>query len=234
MTIHSSLEPLKKIRAEYDQLYKVEPIRDEFLAYQWQASLLKKHLRTANSILDIACGGGYFLKALKTQYPSTRLSGMDLSSSALAIAKRECPDASYLLSCAESIPLNNQSFSGITCLGSMEHFLDIPRFLAEVRRLLKPDGVFLVMVPNIFWWKDLIAVLFKKIRVSRNQSHELFASWGEWSEMLEQNGFNLLRTYKYNGVSRTPWKNLVKSLVLPCRFSYHFVFVCSPKPASNL
>ncbi len=157
------------------------------------------------------------------------MTGIDLSGEALAIAHKEFPEATYAQSAAEKMKFESQTFDAVTCLGSLEHFLNIAQALKEIKRVLRPGGIFLAMVPNIMWYQDILSVLLTKNRKSRNQTHELFASHGEWKEMLEQNGFEVFRSVKYNGIARASWKQCLKNLLIPERFSYHFIYLCRPK-----
>lgn len=230
MVVETSHKDLAALQAEYDRLYKEAPIRDEDRAYAWIAQQLRKNAPEAGSILDVACGGGYFLREIGRVYgPSVKLSGIDISNEALSIARKECPTATYQNSAAETMPFADATFDAITCLGSLEHFLNIEQALAEFKRVLKPGGMVLAMVPNIMWYQDILAVLFTKNRKSRNQTHELFASHGEWKEMLEKAGFTVTRSLKYNGIAKSSWKQFLKDLLIPERFSYHFIYLFRTK-----
>jgi len=227
MVVEIAHKDVTALQAEYDKLYREAPIRDEDRAYAWIARKIFKTHPKALSILDVACGGGYFLREMARCYPgSAFFHGIDLSKEALAIAQREFPKATYALSVAENMPFGPQSFDVVTCLGSLEHFLNIGQALNEVRRILKPQGFFLAMVPNIMWYQDILSVLATKNRKSRNQTHELFASDGEWKEMLEASGFKVVKTIKYNGIAKSGWKQFLKDLLIPERFSYHFIYLC--------
>jgi 2-polyprenyl-3-methyl-5-hydroxy-6-metoxy-1,4-benzoquinol methylase len=230
MVVETTHKDFAALQAEYDRLYKEAPIRDEDRAYAWIARQLYKVIPNALSVLDVACGGGDFFRAMGHFYKSpARFNGIDISNEALAIARKEYPDAAYSLSTAEAMPFESRSFDAVTCLGSLEHFLNIEQALAEVKRVLRPNGIFLVMVPNICWYQDILSVLFTKARKSRNQTHELFASYGEWKEMLTKAGFEVVRSLKYNGIAQAPWKQFLKDLLIPERFSYHFIYLCRPK-----
>ena len=230
MVVEIAHKDVVSLQAEYDKLYQEAPIRDEDRAYAWIARQIFKARPQATSILDVACGGGYFLREMARLYPgAASFHGIDLSGEALRIARREFSKATYALSVAEDMPFGPKSFDVVTCLGSLEHFLNIGQALAEVRRVLKPQGLFLAMVPNIMWYQDILSVLFSKNRKSRNQTHELFASHGEWKEMLEQNGFEVICSLKYNGIARASWKQWLKDMLIPERFSYHFIFIARPR-----
>ena len=136
MVVETNHKDVTALQAEYDRLYKEAPIRDEERAYAWIARQLHGIIPRAGSILDVACGGGYFLRELQRLYgASVRYQGIDLSSEALAIARKEFPSATYSLSVAEDMALEARSFDAVTCLGSLEHFLNIAQALAEIKRV---------------------------------------------------------------------------------------------------
>ena len=130
-----------------------------------------------------------------------------------------------MMATAESLPVADNTYDAIICLGSLEHFLDVGSAVDEMKRVSKPEGLFFILVPNLFWYKDLLAVLFTGTRLTRNQTHERFAALGEWQELFAGLGLRLVKTLKYNGVAKSPWKQRLKDLVIPLRFSYHFMFV---------
>lgn len=218
----------KDIATEYDHLFSTENVRDDDRAYQWHARQLFKAKPNAGKVLDVACGGGYFLREVtRRSQGKTCSTGIDISSAALGLALKECPQANYLISVAEFLPFKNETFDAITCLGSLEHFLDIPKAIKEMSRITKPDGIFYIMVPNLFWYKDFWSVLWTGDKKHRNQTQERFASLGEWSDTLKSSGLKIKNIIKYNGIARRPAKQWLKDLVIPRNFSYHFLFICS-------
>lgn len=221
---------LASLRAEYDHLFRTEGIRDEERAYRWFARGVRRFGSSSGRLLDVACGGGYFLSALAREFAgSMKLVGVDISGEALALAARECPSALLYASAAEDLPFHDASFDAVTCLGSLEHFLDIGRALSEMRRVAKDSALFFILVPNIFWYKDILSVSFRGERLVRNQTHERFASYGEWKHLLEANGLRVLKAEKYNGIAKNSLKQGIKNLLIPLRFSYHFLFICAKR-----
>lgn len=212
----------KELKREYEKLYSREIIKDEDRAYAWMAERFAKG-KGVRRVLDIACGGGFMLRDLSNY--AEELYGLDISDNALRIARQKLPDAKLFSGSAEELPFEDSFFDLVTCLGSLEHFLHPEKALEEAKRVLKSRGTFLVMVPNIVWWKDILAVLKTGTRVQRNQANEIFCSLGEWQEMIETAGFKVEETVKYNGIARGGFKQFVKDLVIPLRFSYHFIFV---------
>ncbi|HCM42963.1 MAG TPA: hypothetical protein DIS66_06610, partial [Candidatus Omnitrophica bacterium] len=144
----------RDIQEEYNEIYRTDGIRDEERAYLWQARLTHRYAPQAEKILDVACGAGYFPEKLTEVYPpTTQISGTDLSDVALQIAVKRCPKVDFQLAAAENLPYPKHVFDVITCLGSLEHFLDITASLKEMARVVKPEGVMVIMVPNMMWYK---------------------------------------------------------------------------------
>lgn len=96
-------------------------------------------------VVDLGCGTGIATRALRKRYPHARVLGLDISTGMLAMAMARQP---WLrkphLVCAdmERLPLKDASvgllFSSLTLQWS-----NAPeRVFAEVRRVLKPDGLF--------------------------------------------------------------------------------------------
>ena len=228
--IESGARTFKDIQTEYDQLFQTEPIRDDDRGYFWHATQVLKAKPQIKKLLDVACGGGFFLRQVRDLTAGKAgLTGIDISGEAVELAKKECPEAQYLLGVGESLPLRNNTFDAITCLGSMEHFLDIQKAVDEMKRVAAPDARFFILVPNLFWYKDILWVLFTGRRKTRNQTHERFAALGEWKELLTDLGLEPVRTLKYNGIAKQSWKQRLKDILIPLRFSYHFFFICRAK-----
>lgn len=85
--------------------------------------------------LEIGCGEGFLLSSLR----NGEKFGVDLSLEAMRRARARAP-ASYSVALAERLPFPASHFDLIASVGVMEHFLDIPEALGEIRRVLKPGG----------------------------------------------------------------------------------------------
>lgn len=224
MTPYKTFQDIKN---EYDFLFKKDRVQDEIRAYKWHAQRLLKYCSHPRDVLDVACGGGFFLNQLnQASDVKPLLTGTDISSEALKIAQRQCPGSQYVLSVAEAMPFKDHSFDAITCLGSLEHFLDIKRAIQEMRRIMRQDGLFYIMVPNQYWYKDIISVALTGDKKDRNQTQELFASLGEWRRILEDAGLRIKKVDKYNGIARSRIKQWFKDILIPKKLSYHFIFIC--------
>ena len=101
------------------------------------------------TVLDMGCGTGYGDQHLEGA-GAARVLGVDYSDEALVYARSTFGSAisQYARGFASSCPLADDAFDVIVCMEAIEHFPDIDVFLKEVRRVLKPGGMFLVSTPN--------------------------------------------------------------------------------------
>ncbi len=96
-------------------------------------------------LLDVACGTGRFLREVKTNYPRLRVTGLDLSSHYLDVARRELKPWSRVRlveGAAEVMPFADTEFDVVTCI-YLFHELPPPirrAVVAEIGRVLRPGG----------------------------------------------------------------------------------------------
>lgn len=102
--------------------------------------------------LDMGCGTGYGLAELAST--SKAAIGIDVSTEAITHARGSYPAAniSYLRASASALPFPNATFHLITAFEVIEHLEDWPALIKEARRVLRPDGFFLVSTPNRLYY----------------------------------------------------------------------------------
>ena len=102
------------------------------------------NLRPEDSLLEVACGGGRFLKDYASQVQS--VAGIDLSDVQTTMAKRRLKDrmaagtAQIVQGDASQLPWDDGSFSVVTTMGSFIGFPKPLESLKEMRRVLRPGG----------------------------------------------------------------------------------------------
>jgi SAM-dependent methyltransferase len=97
-------------------------------------------------VLDVACGTGVWLAELASR--GAHVAGLDISDRAVEVCTRRIPQAEVATGVAEDLPFGNARFDLVTCLGALEHFIDQPEALSEMRRVAKPSAQLLILVPN--------------------------------------------------------------------------------------
>lgn len=99
------------------------------------------------SVLDIGCGTGRLLEQLGSAAAGVLCFGVDRSSGMLMAARRIRPELSLSRAAAEALPFSDEAFDLVTTTVSFHHWSDRATSLSEVRRVLRPGGVFALADP---------------------------------------------------------------------------------------
>lgn len=105
---------------------------------------------SGKSVLEVGCGRGGGSSYIARYYDCARVVGGDFSSSTVSVAKKLNKDVANLAfktADAENLPFADNSFDVVINIESSHCYSDLPSFIDEVARLLKPEG--------IFSWADL-------------------------------------------------------------------------------
>lgn len=122
----------------------ISPIFYQHLAvYKYAASFVKDKI-----VLEFGCGEGYGAKLLSEF--AARVVGIDYSKDAINSAKKNYASHNIEFICrkAESTKIDKEKFDVICSFQVIEHIAKPNKFLLEVKRLLKPGGIFLLSTPN--------------------------------------------------------------------------------------
>jgi|SaaInlStandDraft_3_1057020.scaffolds.fasta_scaffold132465_1 2-polyprenyl-3-methyl-5-hydroxy-6-metoxy-1,4-benzoquinol methylase len=102
-----------------------------------------------STALDIGCGKGKVLLEIKKKYPKISLKGVEFDKEnikycSLAGIETEAID----LEC-KKLPYETLSMDIVVCNHVLEHLKNIFNIVDEVQRILKPNGYFIIGVPNM-------------------------------------------------------------------------------------
>jgi ubiquinone/menaquinone biosynthesis C-methylase UbiE len=116
----------------------------EHLARYYAAKQIVKN----KTILDIASGAGYGTAILAES--AKKVYGIDYSNDAIKYAKSlyKKENLQFLQGDASNIPLDDSSLDVVVSLETIEHIPKPEKFVQEVVRILKPNGIFYVSTPN--------------------------------------------------------------------------------------
>jgi len=106
--------------------------------------------RAGADLLDVGCGSGTLLGLLKQR--GFRPVGVDFSAEAARVAEAE-NGVRVVVGSLEQARFPDQSFDIVTLFHVMEHVTNPRAVLAEVSRILKPNGAVILQVPNIDSWQ---------------------------------------------------------------------------------
>ncbi len=202
-------------------------------AYEIFLSVLKPN--NGDKLLDVACGPGLLLKmAIENEVMAY---GIDISEVAIQLSKSFVPNATTLLGNAENLPFSDQEFDFVTCIGSLERFLDTKQSLNEMKRVAKTEAKFCFLVRNsdTFIWKFYRQFLRRK----KTQAHMEAKNLKSWKNLFEKNGFDIVSVYpdQWPGfkLRRTLffWKKInfgrIHKTILPLKYSNEFIFILKKK-----
>lgn len=126
-------------------------------------------------VLDIASGEGYGSNLLASVAESVR--GVDISEEAVSHArlKYRRPNLEYLQGSAAAIPLPDASIDTAVSFETIEHHDRHAEMMAEIKRVLRPNGVLVISSPDKLNYTDIPGVInpFHVKELYREEFHAL-------------------------------------------------------------
>jgi 2-polyprenyl-3-methyl-5-hydroxy-6-metoxy-1,4-benzoquinol methylase len=96
---------------------------------------------------------------------------------------------------SEQLPFRNSTFDIITLIHVLEHLPKYKQTLAEIHRVIKPGGLFIVEVPNKYSFQELLNFLYTKIMIDKNNKHLghcNYFSYNGLKRILEEQNFSII------------------------------------------
>lgn len=114
---------------------------------------LKLAGRVRGRVLDVGCGQGRLLELLHARcLDITELAGCDLSPKLCELARVRVPSATVSVCNAEQLDgYPDAHFDFVFMVATLEHVTDHLRAVRSVRRVTRPGGTVVVVVPNRRW-----------------------------------------------------------------------------------
>src|SRR3954469_7201094 len=134
------------VKTFYEDVWAELPDDPEPWAWERRRALLLAEARRGERVLDLGCGAGRFVAALREA--GAEAVGVEVAEAALERARVNAPGADLrLLEADGSVPLAHGSVDLVWCSEVLEHAADVAQLLLEARRVLRPGGRLLVTVP---------------------------------------------------------------------------------------
>ena len=138
----------------------------------------KRYGLDLESCIEIGCGAGRITRQLARNFH--RVSGIDVSSDMIALAKRAAPEAEFALSDGVSLPRPDNSFSAAFSCEVFQHFDSrdmAASYFREIFRVLSAGGTMMIHLP--------IAVLpFRRIAPTIGRLQEtLWRASDRWQQI---------------------------------------------------
>lgn len=130
-------------------------------------NIFKEYCRDRSSaVLDVGSGNDHFLHQLKAE-GFRELHGVDFN------PPPDSPISKKSNICYEPLLFANDYFGAVTAWELMEHLENPYIVIREIGRVLKPGGLFIFSMPNIFHWSNKIwfALYGNILRYTKKNDH---------------------------------------------------------------
>ena len=140
------------ISGNYDGLNRVISFGIDI---KWRKKVLKLVSdKNPKTVLDIATGTGD-LAILMTNTSAEKIIGLDISAGMLEVgrnkikAKNLSDKIEMILADSENMPFEDNTFDAITVAFGVRNFENLEKGLAEILRVLKPNGIFVILETSV-------------------------------------------------------------------------------------
>jgi 2-polyprenyl-3-methyl-5-hydroxy-6-metoxy-1,4-benzoquinol methylase len=146
-------------------------------------------------LLDAGCGTGHFSRIATRR--GADVTSMDVGPKLLAEVAQKC-ESNRVVGSVTGMPFSDRSFEVVICTEVIEHTREPRAAVAELARVLAPQGVLVLTTPNRVWHPGIRLATALRIR-----PYEGLENWVRWSdlrrwlqieglEVKEMRGFNLI------------------------------------------
>ena len=170
----------------------------------WRVSYMQSTIKklgidpNGKSALEVGSGGGILTEEIsKMGFTTTGIEPAEESiRTAANHAKASGLNIQYDQGTGESLPYADGSFDCVFCCDVLEHVQDLPKVIAEISRVLKPNGVFFYDTLNRTLISKLVAIKiwqeWRRWAFMPPNVHvwEMFIKPAEIKELLQKNGFD--------------------------------------------
>lgn len=208
------------IAPKYDRLNRILSFRSDI---RWRRKMVKmvKQYKPEH-ILDLAAGTGDLSLALSRLNPK-RIVAADPSQNMLAIAekkfKRKKRNIEIVLTSAENLPFNDNTFDLVTIAFGIRNFSKPVSALNEIRRVLKKDGILAILefgLPEkrlfgklyLWYFKNILPLLGKMISKHYSaysylpETVQKYPYGKDFSALMKDNNFENFKIKKlYSGIA---------------------------------
>jgi ubiquinone/menaquinone biosynthesis C-methylase UbiE len=228
-------DELEEMKSFYDDVYYADANKPLQGSAHLKNLAVKMDIDSGVAVLDIACGLGEWLHVCATD--GAQVFGVDLSERAIDYCRKHMPDGEFHAVPAEKLPFEDGRFDLVSCLGSLEHFVEPVVSLREMARVANENAKFLILVPNADF-------LTRKLKLfggtNQKDAKEVVRTLEEWEGLFEQAGLRVTSKWKdlhvlswswisMNGWSRAPFRALQALALLfwPLRWQYQVYHLCT-------
>lgn len=201
--------------------YKEKTIREP----RRHEKALAKKLKVSSefAVLDVACGTGEWLAACAEA--GADVAGVDLSERAIETCREILPNGKFYAQPAETLPFDDKTFDVVTCLGSLEHFVQPVQALEEMKRVAADNAQFVILVPNSDFLTRKLGLFAGTYQVD---AKEEVRTLEEWDSIFNKAGLYVDSRWKDLHILSWAWIRKGKWYQIPLRLAQAMVMPLWP------
>jgi len=199
--------PATEVRTMFDRIAPVYDVMNRVMTagldLRWRRLAAEAVVRPGDRVLDACCGTGDL--AVAAARAGGRVTGLDFSARMLERARRKAPELEWVEGDLLELPFADGSFEAGTVGFGVRNVADLPRSLAELRRVLAAGGrvaILEITQPRgllapfyRLWFDRLVPLLGKLLKGGAAYSYlpesvRRFPGPDELASLLRQAGFD--------------------------------------------
>lgn len=125
---------------------------DKYHHYWHMHQILRRFIKRGSSVLECGCASARFLVYFAVEY-NCKVWGIDNSPAGLELSKRNfqmqgIKDFKLTNGDVNHLPMRDATFDVVFSAGLLEHFMEPEKVVKEMARVLKPNGLLIIKIPN--------------------------------------------------------------------------------------
>lgn len=110
-------------------------------------------------LLDCGCDDGSFTLKIAEEIGTNEIFGVEINPERARLAEERGLKKVLFVDLNKELVIKNNSFDIVTAIETIEHLTNLDQFLTEVKRVLKPEGYFIVSTENLASWHNVLALI---------------------------------------------------------------------------
>lgn len=181
-------------------------------AYERTLESTRRHLKPTDAVMEFGCGTG--TTALTLAPAVARIVASDISPEMIAIGREKCTAAGvanveFAVATPEDAPWADASFDVVLAFNLLHLIEARQAALANVRRLLKPGGLFISKTMCLGGANPIYRVLIPLMRLVGKAPYVAFFSDSELERQITSAGFEIVERARHGSKPKDPRPFLV-------------------------
>jgi 2-polyprenyl-3-methyl-5-hydroxy-6-metoxy-1,4-benzoquinol methylase len=178
-----------------------------------------RKLKAPGKILDIGCGPGYFLSLARNE--GWDPFGIDIDNSMVEFCKQHL-SLNVTQGTLNGPCYPESHFDAVTLFHVLEHIPDTNQAISNVGKILKPDGLLVIDVPNA---GDLRRILFGQNWMQFREHHLWYFSAHTLGLLLQKYGFEVVKCIPHGGSQIVAMLNKTTKMDLRWRIDKYYRYL---------